>query len=294
MKMPKNIKDAYKLPYSIKVSKLDMPISLRIGMVGPKKPVPLFILIILFFTILLWGSLTYFMFKKEFGFFSLIIFTIAYIMLCVIALKKQPNGERGYKWFIPTLNYIFRHKNRYIQTRGTAQGKEIIKLNWAIPVEEIDTQYGFTHYTNGDIGMVLDIIGNGSRALFTDEMERIVVAFEQVLRQLDLNVAITVESKQSKQDCSEQLANLEELRRKNTSTTIGSLISERKSILQDEIETKFKSTHQYLHLRAPDEDRLNTVLQLLKQQTGQGLFRYMSVITGEQLLDRLEAFYSLS
>lgn len=292
--MPSKIKEAYKIPYSIKVSKLDMPISLRVGMVGPKKPVPLFVLILLFITSLLWGSLTYFMFKNEFGFLSLIVFTIAYIMFNIIALKKQPNGERGYKWFIPTLNYVFRSKNRHIQTRGTAKGKEIIKLNWAIPVEEVDTQYGFTHYTNGDIGLVLDIIGNGSRALFTDEMERIIIAFEQVLRQLDLNVSVTVESKQSKQDCSEQLANLEELRRKNTSTTIGSLISERKSILQNEIESKFKSTHQYLHLRAPDEERLNTVLQLLKQQTGQGLFRYMSIINGEQLLDRLEAFYSLS
>src|SRR5699024_1930525 len=110
----------------------------------------------------------------------------------------------------------------------------------------------------------------------------------------DLNIEIKVKTKQKKQDCSKQLENLEELRRKNTSTTIGSLISERKSILQDEIETKFKSTHQYIHLRAPDEDRLNTVLQLLKQQTGQGLFRYMSVITGEHLLDRLVAFYSLA
>lgn len=289
-----NIKDIYKIPYTLKVSKLDMPISLRVGMVGPKKPVPFKVLLTLFVTVILWFTIVYFMFKSEFGLLSIITFTIAYIILSILALKKQPNGLMGYRWFKPTFEYIVRRKDRFIQTRGTASDREVLKLQWSIPVEAIEEKSGLTHYTNGDVGVVLDVIGNGSRALFTQEKEEIIMAFDRVLRQLDLNVSLTIESKQSKQDCSEQIANLEELRRKNTSPTIDGIISEKLDILENEIQTKFKSTHQYIHLRAPDEDRLNTTLQLLKQQKNQGLFRYMAAMNGEKHLDRLTAFYSLS
>ena len=289
-----NIKDIYKIPYTLKVSKLDMPISLRVGMVGPKKPVPFKVLLILSVTVILWFTIVYFMFKSEFGLLSIITFTIAYIMFSILALKKQPNGLLGYRWFKPTFEYIFRRKDRFIQTRGTASDREVLKLQWSIPVEAIEEKSGLTHYTNGDVGVVLDVIGNGSRALFTQEKEEIIMAFDRVLRQLDLNVSLTIESKQSRQDCSEQIANLEELRRKNTSPTIDGIISEKLDILENEIQTKFKSTHQYIHLRAPDEDRLNTTLQLLKQQKNQGLFRYMAAMNGEKHLDRLTAFYSLS
>lgn len=292
--MANNIKDVYKIPYTLKVSKLDMPISLRFGMVGPKKPVPFKVLLIIFGTVILWFTSIYFMFKSEFGFISMSTFTIAYIILSILALKKQPNGLMGYRWFKPTFEYVIKRKDRFIQTRGTAGDREVLKLQWSIPLEEVDEQNGLIHYTNGDVGIVLDVIGNGSRALFTQEKEEIIMAFERVLRQMELNVTLTIESKQSKQDCSEQLANLEELRRKNTSPTIDRIISERIDILENEIETKFKSTHQYLHLRAPDEDRLNTTLQLLRQQKNQGLFRYMVAMNGEKQLDRLTAFYSLS
>lgn len=54
-----NIKDVYKIPYTLKVSKLDMPISLRVGMVGPKKPVPFKVLLILFVTVILWLMVIY-------------------------------------------------------------------------------------------------------------------------------------------------------------------------------------------------------------------------------------------
>lgn len=289
-----NIKDIYKIPYTLKVSKLDMPISLRVGMVGPKKPVPFKVLLTLFVTVILWFTIVYFMFKSEFGLLSIITFTIAYIILSILALKKQPNGLMGYRWFKPTFEYIVRRKDRFIQTRGTASDREVLKLQWSIPVEAIEEKSGLIHYTNGDVGVVLDVIGNGSRALFTQEKEEIIMAFDRVLRQLDLNVSLTIESKQSRQDCSEQIANLEELRRKNTSPTIDGIISEKLDILENEIQTKFKSTHQYIHLRAPDEDRLNTTLQLLKQQKNQGLFRYMAAMNGEKHLDRLTAFYSLS
>ena len=279
---------------TINLSHWDTPISLKSGSVGFSKPITFKVIVITAAVFLIWMSTSIYMLKHHFGFIYTVLFTIGFIMLSIISLKRGRTGEMGYKSFKPIYNYWVNYRKRFIKTRGIAEVKEVDKLKFEIPIENIDDETGKTEYVNGDVGALLKVIGNGSSALFVEEKERIITSFENLLQQMDLGVSITVESKQSKQDCSEQIRNLEDLKNKNSNPEIDAILSQRMDILQNDIQTKFKSTHQYMYLRAPDEERLNNILQVIMRQRGEGLLRYVEPITGDELYMRLKEFYSLS
>ena len=287
------IKSSYKIPMSINLSRWDTPISLKSGSVG-LKPLTYKVIIIMAGTVVIWLATFIYMLKHDFGIFYSILFTIGYIMLCRISLKREKTGELGYTTFVPTFRYWVDYKKRFIQTRGTASAKEVTKLKWEIPIEKVDEDTGIIEFVNGDVGATLAVIGNGSQALFVDEKEKIIVAFQHFLQELKLGVSMTVESKQSRQDCSEQIENLERLKQKNTDPEVDQILSERIDILENVIQKRFKSTQQFIHLRAPNEDRLNECLENLKRQRGEGMLRYIEPLRGEKQRDKLKEFFSLS
>lgn len=287
------IKAAYKIPMSINLSRWDTPISLKSGSVG-FKPMTFRVVTVIAVSFLVWLGVFMYMIQHDFGIFYSLLFTIGYIMLCRISLKRESHGEMGYTTFIPTYRYWTGYKNRFINTRGSSDSREVSKLKWEIPIENIKEETGLVEYVNGDVGLTISIVGNGSQALFVDEKEKIITAFAHFLQDLELGVSVTVESKQSKQNCTEQIYNLEKLKQKNTDPEIDQIISERIDILENVIQKRFKSTQQYLHLRAPDEARLYKCLESLQRQRGEGMLRYVEPLTGELQKDRLHEFFSLS
>lgn len=288
------IKPVYKIPMTLKLYWWDRPISLKQGSIGLSKPITFEIILISSISFFIWLSIIYNMLINDFGIFYTFVFTIGYIMLLTLCLKRDRHGSKGYKSFKPIYNYWMNYNNRLISTRSSAQNREVEKLKLVIPIENIDEQTGKVEFVDGSVGLVIDIIGNGSRALFVEEKEKIISSFDSFLRQIDLNVSVMVESKQAKQDCTEQIFNHETLKNKNTNVEIDQLINSRIDILKNDIETQFKSTHQYIHLKAPDEDKLNVVLEALHRQRGEGMLRYLEVVRGENIYTRYRDFYSIS
>ncbi|HDJ2913349.1 hypothetical protein QI425_13010 [Staphylococcus aureus] len=289
----RRIKPAYKIPMSINLGRWDTPISLKKGSVG-LKPTTFKIITIVTISFMFWLVTALYMVQHDFGIFYCILFTIGFVMLCRLSIKRERHGEMGYKTFVPIYRYWISYNNRLIKTRGSADSREVSKLKWQIPIEDINEETGVIEYTNGDVGMTLMVIGNGSRALFVEEKENIITAFEDFLKELKLEVSVTVESKQSRQDCREQIFNLEQLKQKNSDPEIDQVISERIDILENVIQKRFKSTQQYLHLRAPDEERLFQCMENLQRQRGKGMLRHIEVLRGEKQEERLREFFSLS
>lgn len=287
------IKRFYKLPNSINVTKFDMPLSMRIGTFGAKRPrtVGLLIFVMIF-------TITYFyilvtMINHEFGILSGFTFSIGYIWISTLALRRQRTGEYGYKYFSPTFNYFFNYRGRFVNTRGSAGEMEMAKLQDYVTTHKIDPKTGMIEYNNGDVALSFDVVGYGSRALFDEERDKIINAFESVLKDLDLEVSINVDFKQDNHDCSEQIDTLENARKNNNKPTIDLIATRRLEVLK-QIENNFYTTHQTMYLRAPDEDVLNTAVQKLLMQKDNGLFRIMDTISGEKVYNQLKDFYRLS
>lgn len=288
------IKEVYKIPNSIDVHFWDIPISFRNGSLGLKRPVTIKSIAIILLAGFIWFMAFEHMLQNDFGILPTIVFSIGYWMFCVLALTNQKNGLMGYRWFVPTIKYWLNTKNRMIITRGRAEGKEIMKLKWQIPVESVDEEQGLIYYTDGSIGAVFDIIGYGSRALFDADKENIISSYETYLRRLQVGTGFTIDSRQSEQNVEVQLNSLEKYRRSNTEPTVDAIIARQRGILEKHVRLNFKSTHQYVFIRCRNIDVLNEEIQWFYKQHGTGMLRFIELQRGAKLIERLHQFYSLS
>lgn len=287
------IKKSYKIPHSINVKEgLDTPVSLKFGAIGFAAPIPIAAIIMFIGTLIIYVSGIIFMVKNNFGILAPILFTVSYIPLARLMLKKTNTGERGYKWVLPTLAYYPLYKLRMIRTRSTIRGSEVEQLKNVIGLEEINPETGIARFTNGDIGVAINVIGNGNKTLFDNEVERIILAYEQFLRELDLGVDFIVEMKEGKQDCSSQIEALE-TEKMNTNNPTRNLILDRKISVLKHIQQNFRTTEYTTYLRSDDPDKLDNTIKVLKNTSSSGIFKYFQIAYDEEVFERYKDFYSL-
>lgn len=290
----KKAKQRYSIPNSIDVNALDMPFSLRRGSVGPKKPVTVGLILLIIFVAGLYAYLAQYFLKNEFGIIYVVGFSIFYWIFAVSMIRRGRTNERGYRWLMPTINYWFSGSSRFIVTRGHAGERDIMKLKFQIPVETWDEQSGLVTFTDGSVAYLIDVIGNGSRSLFQDDIDRIIGTFETYLEQLKLGTSISVVSRQASQDTTIQRQSLEEKRRVNANQTVDYLIARNVEMLSNFVETRFKSIHQYIVLRARNVETLQEEYQWLLTQYNEDLFRQMEMLKNDKLTERLRNFYNLT
>lgn len=287
------IKTSYKIPHTIDVTDgLDSPISLKSGALGIKVPVPVNLLLMNIALIMVYTGVITYMVKNNFGIFPLFIFTISFIPLSRMLLKKTNTGERGYKWVWPTLIYYPSYKSRMIRTRSTAKEEEVENLKNVIGLEEINPESGIAHFTNGDTGLAISVIGNGSNSLFDNEVDQIILAYEQFLKELDYGVHFIVDMKEGKQDCSKQIEALENQKLKNSNPTVQMILERRINTLKG-IENNFKTTEYMMYLRSDDIKKLESTMKMLKQTNSNTLFKHFRPIYNEEVFEKYKEFYSL-
>lgn len=286
------MKPLYKLPYSIDVNeKLDQPISLRFGILGVKIPVPVYMILMTSVVIVFYILTVLYLFKIKFGLVSVGLFTVGYIPLCIMMLKKTDTGERGYKWLYPTLMYYPSYEGRKINTRSTANNEEVEKLQTVIPVHYIDKS-GMVEHIDNSVGVAVKVIGNGSTTLFEKDKESIVDSFESFLRDLKLNVSFVVEMRNGNQNCSMQLDYLDRQKERTSNPTVIS-INERKRKALEEIEQSFTTIEYRIFLRSKTTEDLQSMIRAINsKRDSDQMFKYIEIVKGEETFDVYREFYS--
>lgn len=288
-----SIKDYYKIPHSINVKEgLDTPVALKFGAIGFAMPIPIALIMMVIGSMMVYVCGVIYITKNNFGILSGVLFTISFIPLARMMLKKTETGERGYKWLVPTLSYYPSYKLRMIRTRSTISGNEVEQLKNVIGLEEIDPKSGIARFTNGDTGVAVNVIGNGNKTLFDNEVERIVLAYEQFLRELDLGVHFIVDMKEGKQDCTSQIEALETQKMDNNNPTVNLILDRRITTLKH-IQNNFRTTEYTTYLRSDDVAKLENTIKALKQTSSSGIFKYFQIAYDEEVYERYKDFYNL-
>lgn len=288
-----SIKDYYKIPHSINVKEgLDTPVALKFGAIGFAMPIPIALIMMVIGSMMVYVCGAIYITKNNFGILSGVLFTISFIPLARMMLKKTETGERGYKWVVPTLSYYPSYKLRMIRTRSTISGNEVEQLKNVIGLEEIDPKSGIARFTNGDTGVAVNVIGNGNKTLFDNEVERIVLAYEQFLRELDLGVHFIVDMKEGKQDCTSQIEALETQKMNNNNPTVNLILDRRITTLKH-IQNNFRTTEYTTYLRSNDVAKLENTIKALKQTSSSGIFKYFQIAYDEEVYERYKDFYNL-
>lgn len=287
-------KKVYKIPHGIDVSQLDIPISLRQGSVGLKRPITLRILIIVLFAVIMLLFSGMWMINNDFGIKATAMTLGGLVLLIAFGITPQIHGQPGYKWFVPTVMYWVNTKDRYIKTRSTTSGKDVNNLKWSIPVDSWDEGTGIITYTDGSYGMIFDVIGHGSRALFDEDRERIIDSYERFLREISVGNGVTIIPRQVDQDVSKQVENLEAMRRQADNIEVDELLAKQITTLEAHVAKYFKTTTIRMEMRSQTIDQLNIDIQLLNNEGSNGMFRTIRPIKGRELVKELRLRYSLS
>lgn len=288
-----SIKKYYKIPHSINVKEgLDTPVALKFGAIGFAVPIPIALIIMVIGTLMIYVSGIIYFTKNNYGIIAGILFTIGFISLSRMMLKKTNTGERGYKWVIPTLSYYPLYKMRIVRTRSTISGNEVEKLKNVIGLEEISPKSGIARFTNGDTGVAVNVIGNGNKTLFDNEVEKIVLSYEQFLRELDIGVDFIVDMKEGKQDCTSQIDALE-TQKMNTNNPTVNLILDRRITTLKHIQNNFRTTEYTTYLRSDDTTKLDNTIKALKQISSSGIFKHFQIAYDEEIYEKYKDFYNL-
>lgn len=287
------MKPVYKLPYSIDVNEwLDQPISLRFSKVGIKIPIPVYMILMITVVVVMYFLLAGFLLKNGFGVISTILFTIGYIPICVMMLKKTNTGDRGYKWLYPTIMYYPSFEARKISTRSTANNEEVEKLQAVIPVYKVDVKSGMVEYIDNSVGVVMKVIGNGSTTLFEKDKESVVDAFEAFLRDLKTNVSVTVEMRNGSQNCATQIEHLDKQNEETMNQTVLEIIERKRNTLRT-IEKSFTTVEYIVFLRSNTTDDLqSTIRSINSKRASDQMFKYIEMIKGEETYEVFREFYN--
>lgn len=289
-------KSTYKLPYSINVTVLNSPISLKRGDAGLKKPVPLGIIILWAMTVIIYVYFVSKVFSQGYGIFNTILTGAGLLLFVYLITIPQEDGSPGWRWVKPTIMYWANWRERFIKTRDMAGEYEVAKLQYEIPLDEMtdkDVDFGIMRFVDGSVGVAFEVIGYGSNSLFDDQRARVIDTYATYLRQLKPRTTVAVDSRQQAQDVSEQLKYLKDASEQKLAPSVMQIVNFRQVMLKRVIGKQFKSTHQVFYLRAENEDRLASEIEWFKKQANLGMLREYHQLQGDELIKELCRFYRL-
>lgn len=279
-------KKVYKIPITLDNSYLDSEILLKSpsGAFGFSKPIS-------FRTIAIWMV----------SFFMLLFLTlkgpilsagsfllglgiyIVWILLTFLLARADGTKRLGIELVGVSMDY-FGRSNRYFTVRRTDPISRMRKLSGIFDVDETD---GRLKFLDGSIGYVFEIVGTASILMFEDDKRAILDQVGKFYRTLPMDVELIFDTVRESVRTDNQIASLKERYQRywGSSSGIKALFNEQLRALEYGIGSSFKSTRQYMIIKAGNEDLLDQTIQLIASDIeGNGLmFRYARALPFDEV-----------
>lgn len=284
------MKQSYKIPYSINVRRWEAPISLSSqNGFGFKQQVKLSTILI---TVICAVVLPIFAFFQtplgQGGFWGITLTLIGWEVLVFILVWPQDNGDDGYKWIIPTLNYWLNYNQRKISTRKDAP---LMLVEETIQLSHIDPERGVIETVSGDVGFIYKVDGYASSMLFDTEMEQVIGAFERYLQLLPPNTAISIITQFMPLDLSSQIMSAEYRSSRQRSADLRAIAVYRERLLRDRIAVAFPTVTQWVFLSATDIHTLHEQAEWFERQVHSGMAKSAVRMNAEEATLLLASLY---
>ena len=248
-------KESYRIRDSLDKNHGDIEINLSSEKTGLSlRPIPIKIIGCWILSILLLFLILSKSFISAGGIGWCICFSILWGILTFILLQRDKTNRPQYTLLESMIEYLPK-RMRNVYTRKTSNPYDLYDI---VGIDDIDQDRGMFYFNDGTVGNMYSVVGNASRLLFDRDRDEIVDRVDGFYRKMESDYEIIFITAKASQNVYSQLGALQ--RREINLTTddedIRALIDTQKSFLINDVGTSFKSIHQYMILKANNEEAL--------------------------------------
>ena len=272
-------KNVYNIPYSLDSSYLDMEITVQNDEGIGIRPFPIKNILLVLLAIISCFVLVTKTFINRGNIVQKIIFVLLWGILCYLLLIADKTKEMGITRIFSFFSYM-NGKNRYVNTRRQSSATDFMSV---CGMESISKD-GLIHYVDGSVGLLFDIVGNGSILLFESHKQAIIDRVDTYWRKVRSECTHQFVTIKEPQNVASQIEAIDH-KKKRLSTNdpdLVAMVRTNRWVLTDIIGSSFKSIHQYMILQASDEENLNLALNVLVSEVENSGLMFKHVTQLEQ------------
>lgn len=283
-------KASYKIPDTLDKSVLQarIPLTTKDGSFG--KPITVASLLSYLGALLVWFLIISQTFVKASGIGGIIVFSIFYVLLAVMLLKKDDTDVPQMSLVITMLNYLPKSM-RTIMTRKNSDYVDFLNF---VGIKSVDED-GNIEFLDGDIGTMYRVSGSASVLLFEQDRDAIIDRCDTFYRKNKTDcehIYITVKEPQK---VYRQLSAMERRYHALDSDDPDLLAMADTSfrILRDDVGSRYKSIHQYLILKAKGDESLQVAKNVLQSEVeGSGMvFKRCARLNYDDIIGILKSIF---
>lgn len=258
------VKEAYHIPYSLAQSYSDSQIPLRSSDGSVGKVLPLGVVLSYVGSVL---GCMFFVTKTFVGSMGsmpqIVIFVILWAALTVVLTMFDGTHRMNVQRIVTLLDYLPK-RSRYVYTRKTSNA---IPFSSIYGIDKIDED-GTIHFTDKTLGCMFRVVGSASVLLFEADRDAILNRVDAFYRKWTENAEIIYVTTKESQKVYRQLANMQKRYNnlRNDDLELQELCEEQFKILKEYVGSTFKSTHQYLIVKADNLETMRVALNILQNE----------------------------
>lgn len=285
-------KIAYKIPDSLKKSYGDIPIVISTRKGTSLRPLPVkvvggFVGGGLFIMWLIQST-----FMKPSPIYLKGILIVLLIALLSMLLMPDRTGKSRYS-LVPALFNYMQASSRSMIVRRNKPANNFMHVSG---IHNVFPSRGLIQFTDGTLGYAYQVVGNASVLLFDEDKDAILSRVDNFYRKMKSDYQIIYLTAKEPQHVKEQLANMQ-VRFQNAAykdPDLRAIARMEYRIVHDDVGTAFRSTHQYMIIKADNPEALTLGQQMLRaecEDPGHYMFKEADALVDDDLLDMLGSVF---
>lgn len=284
-------KRAYKIPDTLDKNFADTEISLQSdGGIGAR-PMPIGYILLYVLSAIVWFFLVSKTFISAGGIGLIILFSILWLTLTIVLLKRDGTGIPQASLVVSMFNYLPKNMRR-IFTRNDSKANDF--YNFA-GIKSIDGKRGYIEFTDGTCGFMYRVVGTGSVLLFDEDRKAILDRCDSFYRKIKPDCELIFMTAKEPQKISRQIASVKD-RFDNLEirdSELEDLADMNYKYLKNEVGTNFRSIHQYLILKADNQEALTVAKNVLMSEVENSsmIFKQCAALFGDDINEVFATVY---
>lgn len=284
-------KEFYKIRDSLDKNMFDMEITIKGDSGLGLRPLPVKIVLGWIASILLCFAMVSKTFLSAGGPVVVVIFVLTWLALTFTLFSRDKTNIPQYSLVLSMLNYLPKNMRRVL-CRKTSDPTALYNL---IGIDGIDEGNGKITFIDGTVGNMYAVVGTGSVLLFEQDRDAIldrVDAFYKKMKTEYQLIFITVKAAQNV-DRQVKQKNADVALAETIDPELAALAAYERDVLTNHVGKQFRSIHQYMILKADNDEALVTGRNMLLSEceNSQLMFKRCRAIFKDEILNVFKQVY---